>query len=80
MFSLNHCDYPLLILQLGSNDPVSFDHWCAQSIASTPDLIRRPWAIDLASFPGHVDIGEMVRVCRKHRVNLAGVMGLGAEP
>ncbi|QGG79642.1 septum site-determining protein MinC [Litorivicinus lipolyticus] len=77
MFALNATDYPLLILTLGSNDPVKLDQWFASSVTQAPDMLSRPWIIDLGSFPGHVDIGEMVRVCRKFGVTLAGVMGAG---
>ncbi len=77
MFTLSATDYPLLILSLGSNDPVRLDQWFESTVAQSPDLLVRPWVIDVGSFPGHVDIGEMVRVCRKFRVTLAGVMGAG---
>lgn len=77
MFSIQSCDYPLLIVSLQTGDPMTLDHWVQQQLAAHPELTSRPWAVDVTHCQGHVDMGEIIRVCRKHGATLAGVMGAG---
>ena len=77
MFSIAACDYPLLVVTLQSGDPMQLDAWVQSQIASHPDLTSRPWAIDVSQVQGHVDMGEIIRVCRKYGATLGGVMGAG---
>lgn len=77
LFSIAACDYPLLILSLRTSDPMQLDAWVQTQIAAHPSLTSRPWAIDVSETQGHVDMGEIIRVCRKYGATLGGVMGAG---
>lgn len=53
------------------------DAWIQTQIAAQPDLLSRPWALDVSQINGRIDMGELIRVCRKYGVTLGGVMGAG---
>lgn len=53
------------------------DAWIQSQLTDRAELVSRPWALDVSGCNGHVDMGEIIRVCRKHGVTLAGVMGAG---
>ena len=77
MFSFQTCEYPLLILSLQTGDPMTLDRWVQEQLSAHPQLTSRPWAVDVTHCQGHVDMGEIIRVCRKYGATLGGVMGAG---